>query len=120
MTDRALETRFLSLEESLRLLCDVSQETLQKARQLSSPGSDRSAIERAILDGRAQRKKLEDAIVRAQSAMRSMRAEMVRSLVDDYGMTITAVAKLMLVSRQAASALYQEASASSANTYTRE
>lgn len=100
MTGKALESRYLSLEESLLLLRDVSHETLQTARHLSLPGPDRSAIERAILEGRAQRKKLEEAIIKTQSAMRSMRVELVRSLVEDYGLTITSVAKLMMVSHK--------------------
>jgi DNA-directed RNA polymerase specialized sigma subunit len=61
------------------------------------------------MSGARDRHDLEGAIQMTQARIRRARAHYVRTLVVEEGLTLTESAKLMGISRQAVSALYQEA-----------
>jgi hypothetical protein len=63
-------------------------------------------------DGRAKRLRVAAAFAAYERQAMEVRAAMVRELVDTEGMTLTAVAQRIEVSRQMAARLYQAASAS--------
>ncbi len=66
--------------------------------------------------GARDRHRLEDAIHTAQARIRRARAHYMRVIVEEEGMTLTETAKLLGISRQAVSALYQEAINEKAST----
>jgi hypothetical protein len=55
-----------------------------------------------------ERRRLQEAVIELQRTIRRARSSTVAHLVDHEGMSITAAARLLGVSRQAASQLYQE------------
>jgi predicted transcriptional regulator len=64
----------------------------------------------AIAQGaRDRRVAIDEAMAAYRNAVMRLRAAVVRTLVDGEGMTVTAVAKLLRISRQMASRLYATA-----------
>lgn len=67
-------------------------------------------LDNAIAQGaRERRVAIDEAVAAYRNAVMRLRAGVVRNLVDSEGMTLTAVAKLLRISRQMASRLYAAA-----------
>ena len=104
-----------AIEEAARAALQVC-ETLRaadrdfvEARRLRAGGAPFvEMIQRAIAQGfRDRRVAADEAIAAYRNAVKQLRVAAVRTLVDDEGMTLTAVAGLLGISRQMASRLYQ-------------
>ena len=102
------------VERTLRDARDALQaweEDLLKIRRLRADAVPLvEMLNDAIAQGaRDRRVAIDEAMAAYRNAVMRLRAVVVRTLVDSEGMTITAVAKLLRISRQMASRLYAAA-----------
>ena len=95
-----------------RRVCEALQTwdgDLVEARRLRATGAPVvEMLHRGIAQGsRDRRVAADEAIAAYRNAVKQLRVAAVRILVDDEGMTLTAVARLLRISRQMASRLYR-------------
>ena len=83
---------------------------LESSRNIQRQGKALAEIVDSLISGggRGTRLKASEAFRDFERAIASMRAEVVRALVDREGLSLSDVAKLMQISRQAAGRLYHE------------
>jgi len=87
---------------------------MQQVRQMHEQGMSIVEVTREYHDRgwREQRLATGRSLAAYESSMLGLRSQIVRDLVDNYGMTLTAVAKVMGVSRTMAARLYRVRKAS--------
>ena len=95
-----------------RQVCEALQtwnDELGETRRLRDAGVPfLEMLQRRIAQGsRDRRVGADEAIAAYRNAVRQLRVAAVRTLVDDEGMTLTAVARLLRISRQMTSRLYR-------------
>lgn len=94
-----------------RQVCDALRtwdgDLVESRRQRAEGAPFVEMLERGIARGsRDRRVAADEAIAAYRNAVKQLRVAAVRSLVDDENMTLTAVARLLRISRQMASRLY--------------
>lgn len=103
------------IERTSRAVINVLEEyseCLKGAAKDRESGAPAHQVFESLLTNRSReiRLRANEAINAYQNAAMQFRARIVRSLVDDDGMTLSDVARLMTVSRQMAARLYRNAS----------
>jgi hypothetical protein len=98
--------------QTARRLCEALQtwdDELVEARGLRDAGVPfLEMLQRRIAQGsRDRRVGADEAIAAYRNAVKQLRVAAVRTLVDEEGMTLTAVARLLRISRQMTSRLYR-------------
>jgi DNA-directed RNA polymerase specialized sigma subunit len=118
MPDELFWRAYEDVDEGLGTLAAIALEVQAVFRESGERvRSGRGTLTDVVAErGARDRKRLEEAIRIAQARIRKTRVHLIRTMVEEEGMTLTAVAKLMGISRQAVSALYQEAINEAAST----
>jgi hypothetical protein len=106
--DRAID----EVARAARQVCEALKTwdgDLMECRRLRGAGAPvMQMLQRGIAQGsRDRRVAADEAIAAYRNAVKQLRVAAVRTLVDDEGMTLTAVARLLRISRQMTSRLYR-------------